>query len=114
MTLVFLIRHGLHDWLDVKLAGWTPEVHLNEAGQKQAEALVERLAPILFDAIYCSPLERTIETAAPLAPARGLEIKLTRELGEVDYGQWQGESLSQLSKKKEWAVVRIAPSAMRF
>ncbi|HLC29314.1 MAG TPA: MSMEG_4193 family putative phosphomutase [Dehalococcoidia bacterium] len=114
MTLVFLIRHGLHDWLDVKLAGWTPEVHLNENGQKQAEALVERLAPVPFDAIYSSPLERTTETAAPLALARGLEVESTKDLGEVDYGSWQGEPLKQLSKKKEWSVVRFAPSAVRF
>lgn len=114
MTQVFLIRHGQNDWADKKLAGWMPDVHLNEAGQKQAEALVERLAPISFDAIYSSPLERTIETAAPLALARGLKVEQMRELGEVDYGIWQGESLKQLVKKKEWAIVRIAPSAMRF
>ena len=114
MTQLFLIRHGHNDWSDKKLAGWTPEVHLNGAGRKDAEALVERLAPVPFDAIYSSPLERTTETAAPLALARGLEVKTTRELGEVDYGAWQGESLSRLQKKKEWAVVRFAPSAMRF
>lgn len=114
MTQVFLIRHGRNDWSDKKLAGWTPEVHLNEMGRKEAEVLVGRLAPVSFDAIYSSPLERTMETAAPLALARGLEVKSKRELGEVDYGAWQGESLSRLSKKKEWTVVRFAPSAMRF
>ncbi len=114
MTQLFLIRHGQTDWADKKLAGWMPDVHLNEAGQKQTAALVERLLPISFDAIYSSPLERTIETAMPLAQARGLEIVQMRELGEVDYGEWQGESLKQLVKKKEWAVVRVAPSAMRF
>lgn len=114
MTQVFLIRHGQNDWADKKLAGWTPDVHLNEAGQKQAESLVERLAHVRFDAIFSSPLERTIETAAPLAQARGLVVERMRELGEVDFGEWQGESLKILAKKKEWVIVRIAPSAMRF
>ncbi len=114
MTQLFLIRHGANDWLDHRLAGWTPDVHLNEAGRKQADGLVERLAPIPLDAIFSSPLERAIETAAPLAQARGLEVQSSRELGEVDYGGWQGASLKDLTKKKEWAVVRFAPSSMRF
>lgn len=111
---LFLIRHGVNDLVEQKLAGWTPEVHLNKAGQEQAENLAVRLAPIPFDAIYSSPLERAVETASPLALARGLEVKLNRELGEVDYGEWQGAPLKHLSKKKEWAVVRFAPSVMRF
>jgi len=114
MTQLFLVRHGNTDWADKKLAGWTPGVHLNETGAKQAEALVERLAPIRFDAIYSSPLERTRETAAPLARARGLKVIKLFDIGEVRYGDWQGKSLSQLSKKKEWATVQLAPSMMRF
>jgi probable phosphoglycerate mutase len=109
-----MLRHGLTDWVDHKLAGWLPDVHLNELGVKQAEALVERLAPIKFDAIYSSPLERTLETAAPLARARGLSIIKTAGLGEVKYGDWQGKPLSHLVKKKEWAVVQFTPSLMRF
>ncbi len=114
MTQIFLIRHGHNDWADKKLAGWTPGVHLNAAGRQQAEALVERLAPIKLHAIYSSPLERTLETAAPLARDRNLKVNRLHDLGEVDYGDWQGKSLRQLSKKKEWAVVQMAPSAMRF
>lgn len=114
MTLIFLIRHGHNDWADKKLAGWTPGVHLNSNGQKQAEALVERLESIPFEAVYSSPLERTLETAAPLARARGLKVNRQRDVGEVDYGDWQGKSLKQLSKKKEWTVVQVAPSMMRF
>ena len=114
MTQVFLIRHGDNDWADKKLAGWTPGVHLNDAGRQQAEALIERLAPIELEAIYSSPLERTLETAAPLAPARGLRVIRLRDVGEVRYGDWQGKSLSQLRHRKEWIVVQTAPSAMRF
>jgi len=114
MTQVFLIRHGHNDWADKKLAGWTPGVHLNDVGRRQAEALVERLAPIELEAIYSSPLERALETAVPLARARGLKVIRMRDLGEVRYGDWQGKSLSQLKKRKEWAIVQMAPSVMRF
>lgn len=114
MTHVFLIRHGDHDLLNKKLAGRAPEVHLNDAGRKQAEELVERLKAIRFDAIYSSPLERTLEMATPLAEARGMTVELLPDIAEVDYGEWQGLALGQLSRKREWRVVRFAPSAMRF
>ena len=86
MTTLILIRHGHNDWADKKLAGWLPDVHLNDLGQKQAQDLVERLKPIELAAIYASPLERTIETAQPLAKARGLKINRVPNLGEVKYG----------------------------
>ncbi len=114
MTRLLLIRHGHNDWADKKLAGWLPDVHLNELGQRQAQELVEHLAPLKIAAIYASPLERTIETAQPLAKARGLRIFKMRGLGEVDYGDWAGKSLKVLSQKKEWRIVQVAPSAFRF
>jgi probable phosphoglycerate mutase len=117
MTNLFLIRHGHNDWADKKLAGWTPGVHLNDIGRQQSQALVERLAPIKFDAIYSSPLERALETATPLAGVRGLKVIKLPDIGEVRYGDcgdWQGKALKQLAKKKEWAVVQHAPSMMRF
>lgn len=114
MTQLFVIRHGQNDWAYTKLAGRTPGVHLNAAGKAEAEALVERLAPVKFKAIYCSPLERTLETAQPLAHSKGLEIIKTKEIVEVDYGDWQGKSYKQLGKKKEWAVVQFAPGVARF
>jgi probable phosphomutase (TIGR03848 family) len=114
MTTLILIRHAHTDWADKKLAGWLPDVHLDEQGLQQAEALVERLQSIEIAAIYSSPLDRAIETAQPLAKARGLKIIKTPGLGEVKYGDWQGHSLKVLSHKKEWRSVQIAPSTFQF
>ena len=114
MTTLILIRHGHTDWVDKKLAGWLPDVHLNELGQQQAQALVERLQPIELAAIYSSPLERTLETAQPIAQARGLKINQAPNLGEVKYGDWQGQSLKALAQKKEWKSVQATPSTFTF
>ncbi len=114
MTTLILIRHGNTDWADKKLAGWLPDVHLTEQGKQQAAELVERLAPLKIDAIYSSPLERALETAQPLAKARGLRIHRVADLGEVKYGDWQGQSLKVLSNKKAWRIVQAAPSAFQF
>jgi probable phosphomutase (TIGR03848 family) len=98
-----------------KLAGWTPDVHLNEDGRAQAAALGVRLAKVKIDAIYSSPLERTVETAqAVLEHHPGLQLQLLDALGEVRYGTWQGEELGKLSQRKLWQVVQFAPSRARF
>jgi probable phosphoglycerate mutase len=114
MTTLILIRHAHTDWADKKLAGWLPDVHLNEHGLKQADALLERLRGVDIAAIYSSPLERAVETAQPLAKARGLKIARIPNLGEVKYGDWQGHSLKVLAQKKEWRIVQIAPSGFHF
>lgn len=115
MTQVLLIRHAVNDVMKQKrLAGWLPDVHLNEEGRHQAEALAERLAAIPISAIYASPLERTRETAEPLARRLGLEVQLREALGEVRYGEWTGKSLEELAKLEAWRVVQLYPSGMRF
>ncbi len=114
MTTLILIRHGHTDWADKKLAGWLPDVHLSDLGRKQAEELPGRLAALEIAAIYSSPLERTLETAQPLAKARNLRIHKVTDLGEVKFGDWQGQTLKVLSNKKEWKIVQAAPSAFQF
>lgn len=115
MTQILLIRHAVNDVMKAKkLAGWMPGVHLNEEGLQQSDALAERLRHLQITAIYASPLERTSETAAPLAKALGLEVQQREGLGEVRYGDWTGQALEDLSKLEQWRVVQIYPSGMRF
>lgn len=114
-TTVLLIRHGENEWTQSqKLAGRTPGVHLNEYGQKQAEALGQRLAHIKLDAIYASPLERTMETAEAIARHQNLQIQERPGLLEVDYGSWTGEAISKLTKEKSWSQIQFYPSGAGF
>jgi probable phosphoglycerate mutase len=115
MSQLLLIRHGENDFTSKgKLAGWTPDVHLNDTGRAQARALAEKLTSAPIKAIYSSPLERAVETALPLAKAKGLTIYKRSEIGEVRYGEWTGKSLKMLARTKLWQVVQKQPSAMQF
>ncbi|HLF74688.1 MAG TPA: histidine phosphatase family protein [Anaerolineales bacterium] len=115
MPLLLLIRHGENEYTTRrKLAGYLPDVHLNERGQKQAQALGDALKDVPLKAIYSSPLERAIETAAPIAAARGLEVQAEAGLLETDVGKWQGRSLKALRLVKHWKVIQHAPSRARF
>src|SRR5439155_11273632 len=67
MTRLLLIRHGLTDAVGHHLAGIAPGTHLNDVGLAQVAALVARLHDVPLTAIVSSPLERTRETAEPIA-----------------------------------------------
>lgn len=116
MAYILLIRHGQNDWVNKqRLAGWTPGVHLNEEGRSQAKDLSDRLSSLPIKAIYSSPLERCIETAAFLADPRGLEVVQSGDIGEVHYGDWQGKKIKKLvQKKSKWYAVQHFPSRFRF
>jgi probable phosphoglycerate mutase len=114
VTLLLLIRHGTNDWVHGRLAGWTPGVHLNDEGRRQAAALATRLSFLPIDAIYSSPLDRTVETARAVAAPRGMPIHIVDGLGEVKYGEWQGAELKELYKHELWPGVQFYPSGTRF
>lgn len=111
---LLLIRHAHNDWVGERLAGWTPGVHLNEVGRAQAAALAQQLAEVPLAAIYSSPLERTLETAQPLAETRDLTVEVREGLGEARYGDWTGRNLEELQKEELWPVVQVYPGGARF
>ena len=75
MATFYLIRHGQNDLLGEKLAGRMPGVHLNQAGREQAERLAQALGDKPIKAVYASSLERTQETAQPIAAVHHLEVQ---------------------------------------
>ena len=114
-TVVLLVRHGQTPTTGKLRPGRAGGLHRSEAGQAQAKAVAERLTRVKkIDAIYASPLERTRETAAPIAEAVGLKVKLDKGLLEVDIGDWTGQELKTVRKTPEWKTVHSYPSGFRF
>ncbi len=114
MPLLLLIRHGENDYSRTgRLAGRMPDIHLNERGRQQAEALAKALANAPITAVYSSPLERAFETAEPIAKGHGLDVIQTAGLMEANVGEWQGKSVRRLALLKYWRVVQNAPSRAR-
>jgi probable phosphoglycerate mutase len=114
-TVILLVRHGQTPTTGASLPGRAPGLHLADAGRTQAEAAAARIAPLTgVTAVYASPLERTRETAAPIAKARGLRVRVERGLLECDFGEWTGRALKELFKLPEWATVQRYPSGFRF
>jgi probable phosphoglycerate mutase len=115
MPLLLLIRHGENEYVKTgKLPGHLPGIHLNERGQKQAQALGEALTHVPLKAIYSSPLERAMETAEPIATSHKLQIIQETALKDADVGKWQGKSLKALRLTNVWKIVQQAPSRFQF
>lgn len=99
---VFLVRHGAHDLLGRVLVGRRDGVSLNADGRAQAERAAARLSRERVAAIYSSPLERTRETAAPIADAARLPVEIDEGVVELDYGAWTGVALPDLAADPRW------------
>jgi len=113
MTRFLLIRHGMTDAVGRSIVSWTPGVHLNEMGRRQAAELPDVLEAIPIDAIYSSPLERARETAEPLAARRGLPVHVREAFGEVHFGEFSGHSLETLAKTQAWVNYNGFRSGLR-
>lgn len=114
-TLVLLVRHGQTPTTGTTLPGRAKGLHLADKGREQAQAAADRIGALKkVAAVYASPLERTRETAAPIATARGLKVVAERGLLECDFGDWTGEKLTKLNELPEWSTVQRYPSGFRF
>jgi probable phosphomutase (TIGR03848 family) len=118
-----LVRHGSTATTGKVLPGRAPGLHLSAAGRAQAEAVAARIAALASSngrqhqrvaAVYSSPLERTHETAAPIASAVGRDVRLDDGLLEIDIGDWTGLELKAAYKRAEWATIQRYPSGFTF
>jgi len=110
-----MVRHGKTPTTGAILPGRAPGLHLAPEGVAQAEHAGERIGALAnVTAVYASPMERTRETAAPIAKATGNRVRVRDGLTECDFGEWTGKKLSNLRKKPEWGTVQRYPSGFRF
>lgn len=116
MPTVIFLRHGRTTANAAGvLAGWTPDVHLDERGSAQAESAAQRIADVVTPArIVASPLVRCQETARPLVRVTGVRAETDEAIGECRYGAWTGRSIAELSKEPLWDVVQQRPSEVTF
>ncbi len=88
---------------------------LTEVGIDQAARAAARLANWPVDAIITSPLQRTRQTATPLAAATGLPITVDERLIEADFGEWEGLTFAEAAARNpelhhDWVGdVTVAP-----
>lgn len=83
---------------------------LGELGIEQSRSVVGRLADQEISAIYASELQRTKQTAEPLAEALGIEISVHPGLNEVFLGEYEGRSFSRMLQEQDEIYMRFLKS----
>lgn len=103
-TRVHLIRHGEVERPQCYNGQY--DVRLSELGEAQYHQLKPRLDPDLITALYTSDLVRTVRGGEILGPYLGVEPVAVPQLRELDCGQWQGLSMTEIQEKRpeEWAA----------
>jgi broad specificity phosphatase PhoE len=135
-TVVLLVRHCTTTTTGKELPGRAPGLHLSDRGRAEADRVATRILAMTggarpagaagdgaratdgkdprVAAVYASPLERTRETAEPIAGALGRDVAVEDGLIEVDVGEWTGLDLKAARKRKEWATIQRYPSGFAF
>lgn len=115
MAEIYLLRHA-HSIANERgmLAGRTAGVNLSKIGELQRDQIALSLKDMEFVAIYSSPMERCIETVAPLAKQAKRRIRILEEFNEMDYGDWSGAKLSGLRLKPLWRKIQRRPKEVTF
>ena len=89
-TRLFLVRHGATQLTAENRFSGAVGVDLSDEGRDQVRHLANRLAGDAVQAVYCSPLSRTVETAAILAEPHRLTPLHRDGLREISHGRWEG------------------------
>lgn len=102
MTKIYLIRHaesiantqGIYQ-------GQSYDSELSTLGLKQAERLGQRLQKISLDAIYASPLKRTVKTAEMVQRFQRVPIDIVHvdTLKEISHGEWEGKTKEEIQTR---------------
>ena len=99
-TELFLIRHAEAEHPEPATAIEVKDIDmpLTDRGRVQAHRLAERIAVRKPNAVYSSPLKRTLETAAPIADALGLSVLTDERLREIEIANVGPVSLQDLAE----------------
>jgi broad specificity phosphatase PhoE len=99
LAQIILVRHGQTEWnKHERFRGWI-DIELDETGLRQAEAAAPRIAQWEVDAIYSSPLKRTMATAQIIANPLGLPVVPLEGIIDMNFGVWQGLSIGEVKLK---------------
>lgn len=126
---LLLVRHGesapARDDQPFALVDGHGDPELAPAGREQAFRVADRLEHEDISAIYVTTLQRTVQTAAPLAERLGISPRVEPGLREVFLGEWEGGSFrrhiaeghpiaQKMLAEQRWDVIPGAEPADAF
>lgn len=104
LTRIYLIRHGETTWNSERRYQGTLNSPLSEAGWDQSYRTRDVLRDASLQAIYSSPLPRAQDTAKVIAEPHGLPVMTANGLSEIQVGEWEGLTVSEIEARYAEAV----------
>lgn len=99
MTELIIIRHAQSESNGGHFFAAQTNVNLTELGRRQAQATAEFLKDVHIDVAYSSNLVRVIQTAKPTVNGRNIPFIITRDLIEINGGEWEGLGYKEIREK---------------
>lgn len=100
MTKIVLTRHGHVEGINPERFRGRTDLPLTELGEAQARAVANRIATGWKpQAVYTSPLTRCVVTGGEIARACGVTSEVLEDLNDLDYGDWQWKTHSEVSSQ---------------
>ncbi len=90
---IFLIRHGETEWTLSGQHTSRTDISLTEEGKRQALLLKSRLQKFHFNAVFCSPMKRSLETCHLVGYKNPL---IKSDAKEWDYGEFEGQTSEKI------------------
>jgi probable phosphoglycerate mutase len=100
---LWLVRHGETTWNSRGLVQGQRDPGLSPSGRQQVARCARHLAAASAEALYSSDLRRALESAAPIADALGVEVRVEPDLRERSLGHAEGKPAARLGP--EWSGV---------
>jgi broad specificity phosphatase PhoE len=107
MTLnLYFLRHG--ETIASKTGGFcgTSDVELTKDGEQMAQDFATAYSSLKWEAVFSSPMIRTMATAKPLCSIIGLKMILRDGLKEINFGKWEGKNIPEVNQQFHDQYVR--------
>ncbi|MFL0604811.1 histidine phosphatase family protein [Cylindrospermopsis raciborskii] len=91
---LYLLRHGETNFSQSGNFCGETDAQLTPEGNQMAHSFADVYKNLCWEAVYVSPMKRTIATAQPFCDATGLNMQLRTGIREGSYGEWETKSKS--------------------
>jgi probable phosphoglycerate mutase len=103
---LYLLRHGQTSCTRDNVFCGSSDPELTQDGLAMAQAFAAAYRKLPWEAVFVSPMKRTLATAKPIGDAVGLPTQPRDGLKEISYGTWEGKTVEAVNRDHHDDYVR--------
>jgi broad specificity phosphatase PhoE len=104
---IYFLRHGETTYSQRGAYCGTTDPDLTAEGRQMGQAFADAYAKAQeWEAVYVSPMQRTIQTAQPFCITSGIEMQIKAGLREIAYGTWEDREQDDVKQHYEQDYIR--------